>query len=169
MRSWNCPWMSPHICRNCAISWAHETACVVAYRHWRIDAHHIALLNEQLACLVTQLSNLILGNGTACAELLNGSVMAVSAALGVYVVEAEWLAILVKVATARAHGDGSALRARTGALWRSGAWIRGNAPKQRVFGQAVYVAEVGGRGWRRGWRYAWGALLAWIQQVSGCW
>lgn len=44
-----------------------------AYRHGRIDSDDIALFYEQLAGLVAQLSNLVLWDGTARAELLDGS------------------------------------------------------------------------------------------------
>lgn len=48
------------------------------YRHRRIDAHDVALLYQQLTCLVAELSDLVFGDRTTCAELLNGSASVVS-------------------------------------------------------------------------------------------
>lgn len=58
---------------------------VTAYCHGRIDADDIALLDQQLARLVAQLADLVLGDGPARAQLLDR---------------------LVEVAAACAHGGG---------------------------------------------------------------
>jgi hypothetical protein len=65
--------MSPQICQRLN---QHVCARVVAatYRHWRIDTHDIALLDQQLARLVAQLAHLVLGYGSACAQLCDGPV-----------------------------------------------------------------------------------------------
>jgi hypothetical protein len=86
--------MSPHIYSGAKSAVARAlhgsmAAWQQAYRHWGIDTHDIALLYQQLACLVAELAHLVLGDGPTCAKLCDGS---------------------VEIAAADAHGAGAAHR-----------------------------------------------------------
>ncbi|KAJ4990519.1 hypothetical protein SVAN01_03966 [Stagonosporopsis vannaccii] len=61
--------MSPHICRG--ISSGARPRGRAAYRHGRVDADHIALLDQQLARLVAQLAHLVLRDRPTGAQLLD--------------------------------------------------------------------------------------------------
>lgn len=67
--------MSPHIYNPHVISrvQARVEGDRAWYRDGRIHADNIALFNQQFACLVAKLADLVLWNGTTCAELLNCS------------------------------------------------------------------------------------------------
>lgn len=72
IRSWNWPWMSPHICHH-QLSAKPSTSPIhkMPYRDRRVYAHHITLLYEQFPCLVADLAHLRLGYRTACSKLFN--------------------------------------------------------------------------------------------------
>lgn len=63
--------MSPHICIVHDQRHRPFTAEQQAYRHRRIHAHHVALLNKQLPRLVAHLAHLRLRYGSTCSKLFN--------------------------------------------------------------------------------------------------
>lgn len=81
IRSWNWPWMSPHIWSRSqqeAERWRIMRKATHRYR--RRDRHHVALFNQKLAGPMAEFSHLRLGDGTACAQLCDGPAQPRSAA-----------------------------------------------------------------------------------------
>ena len=65
--------MSPQICDRPS-QYIHARLTVAAYRDRRVDAHDIALLDQQLARLIAQFAHLVLRYRPACAQLCDGPV-----------------------------------------------------------------------------------------------
>lgn len=66
--------MSPHIWTRISSRAGGQATATATYRHRRIHSDDIALLNQKLARLVAELADLILGDGPAGAQLLDGLV-----------------------------------------------------------------------------------------------
>jgi len=65
--------MSPHIWVPVSGEDRHLTT-LVPYCYWRVDSDHVALLYEELACLVAYFADLVLGDRSAGAQLFNSPV-----------------------------------------------------------------------------------------------